>query len=292
MDSLLSDIPAMIRTNRFDYALVLLQVFIHSAASIIIRLETDKQKLESELAKLTFRQESGEVIPDFAVLFESLVSATEDADSAFARIVKEYESCFPKLRNIINSLTLQYNDNADRFKTDFAKAARGMVRRVEDLSMVNIPGFLASYANVRPGESSVLRAFLTVLAYQVAGVVLPYDHEDMQNWIIRLKLLICAHMQKTEVNLQDYFGKFIEYEFPVCGNHWKHLAVMFGKPIHVIFEQPTTVLTQNTFTPGRHSVRSIKQDHFNILEQPGHCHYVAIVKIFYCKLQPNAYSDF
>jgi hypothetical protein len=184
-----------------------------------------------------------------------------------------------------------------------------MARRSENLQMVHTDKFIASYATVRGDGACFFRSILTVLAYQLSGVVLPYDPEGIHEWIIRLKLLMCAHIQKTvqgnpqfEIDLQsipengavrtlaEYFVRFIDPTYHGTNYDCKILASMFGKPIHVIRATPEYGQTHETFPPGREVINAIAKDHIKLLYQPGH--YVAIVEVIYCLLSPAIAPEF
>lgn len=304
MDSLLSDIPSMIRAMHIEEARGLLQVYLVSIFEKQTVLQQKFQELTSERDSLIARQVSGEVIEYIDVLIDSLNSEILKVHEALNLHETEFLRCVPQLGHIIVNITgWSYYDSVYRFKEDFVAAARGMARRVENLYVVDINGFIATYATVRGDGACFFRSFLTVLAYQEAGIVLPNDPEGIHEWIIRLKLLMCSHIQEIvkhnphfEVNLQtiphngdvrslqDYFSMFIRYDYQGTNYDCKILAVIFGKPIHVIRSRPSENEICQTFPPGRAEVHAIAEDHINILHQPGH--YVAIVNIILCELHP------
>jgi len=208
------------------------------------------------------------------------------------------EECVPTLQKYIINIP---GNSVERFIADFAIAASHMDRRTKDLSMVNINGFIASYATVIGDGACLFHAFLTALAHQLVGVVLPFDTSTMEihGWILRLKLLMCDHILENKgedfievlrtipengtVNtLDDYFKKFLEPTYHGTNFDIEILSKMFGKPIHVIREEPTDWETHQSFLKGQ--ILSTEAGHINILFQPGH--YVPIITIYDCSLRP------
>ena len=320
---LLSDIPSMYRAGRFSEALGLLRVILISLFSSSDGSRATSQPPESDRDRLYALRLSG--LPDdfdapldlanppdddIFSLNPSLDSAPrlvrypQDGAAAIAPPIDEYDSCAPQLGNIIFSLTGQnFPDCVSNFVQDFKTAVRVMAHRVDLLNMVNINGFVASYATVRGDGNCLFRAFLTALAYQTTGVVLPFDPKDMLDWIIRLKLLMCHHIQETvrrnpnfeaELrsipengtvrNLQQYFTIYMRNGYYGTNYDLRLLARMFHNSIHVIREHPVSGETHQTFPPSSAEVHAIRPGDIIILYQGGH--YVAIIDVFNCTYSP------
>lgn len=306
MDSLLCEVPSMMRSRQFEEARAILQVFLVSIFATLTVLLQRYQTLENERDALIASEQSGNKNEDFDVRKNSFASAIQIAKEEQELHQAEFRSCGPQLGHAITTITGQhYTDTVDRFKADFATAVHGMAHRFEELQSIEIPGFCATYATVRGDGSCLFRAFLTVLAFQLVGVVLPNDPEGMMEWIIRLKLLMCSHIQEivrnnshfagellsiprngTVCNLQDYFAKFICHGYHGTDYDCKILAGMFGKPIHVIQDKPGSVETHQTFPAGPgQELRAIELTDMFIVHQSG-CHYVPVVHVVSCWLEP------
>jgi hypothetical protein len=306
MNSLLGDILSDLRAARFNEALAMLQVFLDSAYTAHARLESQCQTAvcgKDEIFARLLSSASETCDPQIETMMLSLESLISDAKLRLEQQEAEYRSCEPKLGATIMALTgRNYSDTVQNFMEDFKVAARSMAHRSEDLLMVDINGFLASYATVRGDGNCLFRAFLTVLAYQEANVVLPYDPEGLLEWIIRLKLLMCAHIQEivkrnpsfesdlksipengTVRTLQDYFVIFMRNGYQGTNYDCTILATMFEKPIHVIHEQQLTEEICQTFAPRGKEVILIEDNDIIILHQHGH--FVAIIEVFRCDFQ-------
>jgi hypothetical protein len=304
MNSLLGDIPWVLRANHFKEAHHMLLVFLISSFTAIARLQKEKEAFDSQRDGLIARKLGGLSIPNCKTKLSSLDTAIRDAKLRLEHLEAEYLSCEPKLGKIITSLTdgRNYPDTVQKFKEDFKVAARSMEHRADDLLMVDMNGFLASYATVRGDGNCLFRAFLTVLAYQEANVVLAYDPEGLLEWIIRLKLLMCAHIQEivkrnpsfeselksipengTVRTLQDYFVIFMRNGYQGTNYDCTILANMFEKPIHVIREEQLTEEICQTFAPSSKEVFLIEDNHIKILYQHGH--FVAIIEVLQCVFQ-------
>ncbi len=297
MDSLISDIPSLIRAKRFDEALTLLRVFLISVSETITRLQSKFNELTCDNDALVARSLSGETIENYPVKRASLDDAIQQAKDELDSFYTEFRAC--GLVDIIIEVTGKgFSDTVEIFKADFKAAACGMGKR-DDLSMVGMNGFIASYATVRGDGACLFRAFLTVMAFQETNTVLPYDPEGMHEWIIRLKLLMCHNIQKmvqsnpdffrnlqtiqensTVRTLADYFVEFLKPDYHGTNYDCKVLTGVFGKTIHVIRNDSQTESREvcQTFLPNTDGSLAINDDDVIILYTPGH--YDAIIEPF------------
>jgi len=259
-------------------------------------LQDAYQQLELQQNELLAKKRRNPRLQDFEVLNRSLNEAIQNAKDKLDHHWELFNrNCIPILEQYVQRIP----EGAQRFTAEFAIAASLMARRKEDLSMVNINGFTASYATVRGDGACFFRAFLTALAYQLIGVVLPYDLEEMHEWILRLKFLMCDHIREivqgnpqferdlmkipangTIRSLEHYFQIFIRPAYQGTNYDCKILADMFGKPIHVIRQYQSSHETHQSFLQGE--ILTTEAGHINILYQPRH--FVAIISIYQCDL--------
>lgn len=292
MESLINDIPGMIRARNLQGALGLLLAFLVSVLSENTRLQAEKKRLVCERDELFARQLSGEILEDYDVKMASF-------DSEIACVVRklqlhhsEFDFCIQRLKTIFSKCL----EDVVKFTAEFAIAVIGMVHRTENLDTVLInEQFLVSYATVRGDGACLFRAFLTALAYRLLGVVLPNDPEGIHEWILRLKFLMCDYIREmarrnpnferelksipengTVRTLEDYFIKFLEPAYHGTNYDIKILADIFEMPIHVIRQNPTSVETHQSFAPGKRVLHNIEDSDIKILYQPGH--FVAIIR--------------
>ena len=298
MESLLDDIPGMIRAGHLLEGLRLLLTFLISVFSETTRLQNELKHLECQRDENIARQLSGENIED--VLMASLDSAIEDVGKKLQLHQSEFDACINRLKNLFSGCP----EGVVKFTAEFAIAVVGMAHRIENLDTVHInEQFLVSYATVRGDGACLFRAFLTALAYRLLGVVLPNDPEGIHEWILRLKFLMCDHIRAmvlrypdferelqtipengTVRSLKDYFEKFLEPAYHGTNFDIKILADMFDMPIHVIRQNTASVETHQSFAPRGQVLLEIKDEDIKILYQPGH--YVAIINCAFWNVNP------
>ena len=105
MDSLLADIPSILRRGYFANAYGLLTVFLISVFATFTELQQKLQKLETARDELVAQHISGKNIEDFDVLMASLDSAMQLENKALCAHEGEFRSCVPKLETIIINMT-------------------------------------------------------------------------------------------------------------------------------------------------------------------------------------------
>ena len=313
MDSLLKRLDLDFgRKKDIQFARIRLMEFL--LKSFIYRKELQKQHddLDEKRNVLVARHLSGVRIPDYAGQLTRLSGAISELEVKLMHHDAEYRKCEPALGAYIFKLTGRgYFDSVEQFKADFFRAVPSMCLDPEELQTLNTgAGFLASIREILGDGNCLIRALLSQLALKrddgAEGVVLPKDPPGMLEWIVRLKLLMCAHIQMivgrfpdfeaqllsipanaTVRSLPQYFAMFIRNGYNGTDCDCRILAAMFGTPIHVISKWPTEIENCQTFLPiGMASTRvdAIRQEHINIAYDGSH--YDSIVEIFDCDLRP------